>query len=147
MSRIKSPRNKCYICGAPANETVTTQTIPDRVELQAPVCDDCKQKMMEGHNMTRGEILQSAINKWGADAQMGVLIEECAELIQAVSKIKRGEGARDDWDNFAEELADVQIMIDQMRLIVGPGTVDNWEERKLSRLERRLGTTEGGDTP
>ena len=89
-------------------------------------------------HLTRGEILQSAINKWGADAQMGVLVEECAELIQAVSKIKRGEGARDDWDNFAEELADVQIMIDQMRLIVGPGTVDDWEEHKLSRLERRL---------
>jgi len=85
--------------------------------------------------MTRGEILQSAIDKWGADAQMGMVIEECAELTQAISKIKRGEDA---WDNFAEELADVQITLDQMRLIVGSGAVDDWEERKLSRLERRL---------
>jgi len=40
--------DKCYICGAPTDETVTTQTIPGHIEWHVPVCDDCKDSLMEG---------------------------------------------------------------------------------------------------
>ena len=50
---------------------------------------------------------------YGFENQREILIEECAELIQSVSKAKRsGEKIT---DNFIEELADVSIMIEQMK--------------------------------
>lgn len=46
-------------------------------------------------------------NDWAT----GQTIEECAELIQALSKLKYGEFTT---ENVMEELADVQIMLKQM---------------------------------
>lgn len=53
------------------------------------------------------------LEHYGFENQREILVEECAELIQAVSKAKRsGEKIT---DNFIEELADVSIMIEQMK--------------------------------
>lgn len=49
---------------------------------------------------------------YGEGAQLDILQEECAELIQAVSKIRRE--TPNAYDNFIDELADVSIMIEQM---------------------------------
>jgi len=85
----------------------------------------------------RAEILQGAINKWGEALQMDMVIEECAELIQAINKLRRGkDGAI---SNVREELADVQIMIDQMRLIFDNECIQQRENDKLIRLANRLG--------
>lgn len=59
---------------------------------------------------------------YGTDAQMVVLIEECAELVQAATKWLRvrqhGHQVRktpaEVMDNMIEELADVGIMLDQI---------------------------------
>lgn len=52
------------------------------------------------------------LNHYGFNNQREILVEECAELIQAVSKCKRNDINVS--DNFIEELADVSIMIEQM---------------------------------
>jgi len=39
--------NKCHDCGAPTTETVTILTIPDHVEREVPMCDDCKKALLE----------------------------------------------------------------------------------------------------
>lgn len=57
---------------------------------------------------------------YGIESQKGILAEECAELIQAVSKLTRAEQSGKTFDrtqamfNLAEECADVTIMIQQI---------------------------------
>lgn len=74
---------------------------------------------------------------YGANMQLVVLQEECAELIQAVSKIQRYGINHDTYDNFVEELADVSIMIQQMKSWLH----NDWTgeiEAKLQRQKERI---------
>ena len=74
---------------------------------------------------------------YGLDAQLNQLQEECAELIQAVSKYRRGQGIQ----NLAEEITDVLIMIDQITYLLGIsdetiGRIGNLKiARQISRIE------------
>jgi NTP pyrophosphatase (non-canonical NTP hydrolase) len=83
----------------------------------------------------RNEIYALALTTWGEQAQLGLLQEECAELIAAVSRFHRG---RCDGREVANEVADVLIMCEQMKLIVGSELVDEAIRRKLVRLKQRL---------
>ena len=62
--------------------------------------------------MTKLEILTAAIRTFGEKAQEDVAIEECSELIQAISHKHRGRE-----HNIAEEIADVEIMLEQLKII------------------------------
>ena len=62
--------------------------------------------------MTEYEILTAAIEKYGEKAQEEVAIEEMSELIQAICHKHRGRE-----HNIAEEIADVEIMLRQLKLI------------------------------
>lgn len=89
--------------------------------------------------MTRIEILQTAIDIYGVSAQEDMLLEEMAELQKAVLKLRRVDsvtGALADLEDVRKEIADVQIMLDQMRLIYGD-TAEQ-EAFKLERLEKRM---------
>lgn len=63
------------------------------------------------------------IARYGADAQAMVHMEEAAELIQAVSKMRRAANAGKDDDaaryNLVEEISDVLICMKQMQEIYG----------------------------
>lgn len=81
-------------------------------------------------------ILSEAVAKWGVDAQTDMAIEEMGELIVAINHYRRGrEGGI---DNVQEEIADVIIAMNQMKMMYGSDAVDAIIERKLNRLERRL---------
>ena len=41
-------------------------------------------------------------------------------------------------DNSVEEIADVEIMIIQLKIIFNLGEIDNWREYKLTRLKDRI---------
>lgn len=76
------------------------------------------------------------IAHYGDRAQRHILIEECAELIQAVIKCERGcEGAG---DNFIEELADVTIMIEQMVQSLCLYDVQRYNEMLKKKINRQL---------
>ena len=62
--------------------------------------------------MTEFEILTTAIRTFCDKAQEGVAIEECSELIQAISHKHRGRE-----HNIPEEIADVEIMFEQLKII------------------------------
>ena len=63
-------------------------------------------------------------------------IEELGELIRAIARA-------DDPDNIAEEMADVEIMLGQLRIILGnDADVERWKVKKLQRLNRRLHAAE-----
>jgi NTP pyrophosphatase (non-canonical NTP hydrolase) len=59
-------------------------------------------------------LYMDAINTFGADLQKVVAIEECSELIKELTKALRGKG---NFDNLSEEIADVEIMLEQIKLI------------------------------
>lgn len=85
---------------------------------------------------------------YGAEAQTDMMIEEMSELTKALLKHRRKE-SKETLDNILEEIADVQIMLDQMKLIHDDGkATDKYRDVKLLRLAARLGiytdTAQGG---
>ena len=83
----------------------------------------------------RIELYIAARNKWGADAQMIQLIEEMAELTIAILHKRRKVGLE---ESVIEEMADVEIMLEQAKLIVNqPKAFDRYKERKLPQPSAR----------
>ena len=62
--------------------------------------------------MTTEELYRTAIRRYGAEAQERQAVEECAELITAISHKQR-----DREHNIEEEIADVEIMLEQLKII------------------------------
>lgn len=81
-----------------------------------------------------------ALGRWGHQSQIDMVLEECGELIAAVNRHRRGRCSLAD---LAGEVADVEIIIDQLRIILGDGLVDNAKRSKLRRLAARLDEGEG----
>lgn len=97
--------------------------------------NNCNKQIFEISGTTNDdiEIYQSAIAKYGQYAQIDMVIEEMAELTQALSKYKRGKT-----HNVEEEIADVEIMLEQMRLIFNSKKVDEIKQSKITRLDKRV---------
>jgi len=85
--------------------------------------------------MKRSNLYKEALAHWGRTGQMDMLVEECAELIQALQKFNHRHGGK---ENVIEELADVEIMCEQMRFIFDPIDINRIKDQKLERLERLL---------
>jgi NTP pyrophosphatase (non-canonical NTP hydrolase) len=82
-------------------------------------------------------VIQKAIERYGADLQKQVAIEEMAELTKEICKDFRGKGNR---EHILEEIADVKIMLSQLLIMYD---IKVWELNdvivsKLTRLEERL---------
>lgn len=82
------------------------------------------------------DTLEAAIQKWGKEAQMDQAIEECAELIVALRHLRRGKATP---EQVASEVADVLIMVGQLRIMLEYALVDRAVRAKMERLEERLG--------
>lgn len=81
---------------------------------------------------------------YGREAQMGVAQEECAELIQAISKVRRKGATDDSRGHLAEEIADVLIMCAQLTKLFN---LDLAVARKIDqKLKRQLKRIAEGDT-
>lgn len=78
-------------------------------------------------------LLILTISKYGIKKQKIKTSEEAAELIQAILKDVLGEP-----HNVEEEIADLEIMLAQMRLIYNQDTINGYIEAKLERLKRRI---------
>lgn len=84
-------------------------------------------------------ILDRAIEKWGTDAQVKMMHEECLECSLEIHKFHTRDGSEERLDKVIDEIADVTIMSRQMERIPG------WKEKiqvridfKMKRLEERL---------
>lgn len=102
--------------------------------------------------------LQLAINKYGADNQLNMVIEECAELIQAINKVKRSNllfsnKIINPFDqkqvevlfNLSSKIASVEIMLEQVKLILPTlfnEAVEISKERKVERLFNKINKNE-----
>lgn len=82
------------------------------------------------------EVLKRAIATFGTDLQLNVAIEELSELTKEICKNKRGA---DNADHIAEEVADVEIMLEQIKMIFNNRkSVERHKYEKLIRLEKRV---------
>ena len=87
------------------------------------------------------KICHEAIQTYGVDAQVDMMIEEMAELTKALLKYRRAYGQPETVlgllvENILEEMADVEIVMLQMHMIFGE--TGGYAIKKLERLDRRL---------
>lgn len=99
--------------------------------------------------MTAKETMYKAINTYGVENQMIKTVEELSELSQALCKslirlnyTKEKISLEDDLksvDNIFEEMADVEIMLEQCKIMFQcDKEVNKWKHKKIERLEKRL---------
>lgn len=80
------------------------------------------------HNNTAAAMI---LNHYGIENQKQKLIEECAELIRAA--------VRADDENFAEETADVLLLIEQFLTVPGlSGRIEDIKTAKTARTLERM---------
>ena len=72
---------------------------------------------------------------FGIESQFDMAIEECSELIMAICHYGRNKANKND---IASEIADVEIMCNQLRLIIGDEIVEQHKKYKLLRLRNML---------
>ena len=105
---------------------------------------------------SREEKIRKIGRHYGYDAQSRQCIEEMTELTQAINKYWRtelqcGENLYNPWDgympddseeydNLVEEIADVQIMLEQMKFFLAAGydvnrIIDEKLDRQIYRIE------------
>lgn len=85
----------------------------------------------------RKEIYEKALRTWGTQAQIMMALEEMSELTKELCKHFREShnGAE-----IIDEVADVTIMMEQLRLIFGINeAVCEQMDVKMLRLKKRLG--------
>jgi len=82
--------------------------------------------------VTNDEICELFLHHYGHLHQLCMMEEECAELIQACTKVSRGMSIR----NLIEEIGDVENMIMQMKYDIKhvyKANID-WEENRSKKL-------------
>lgn len=93
-------------------------------------------------NKDKQVVWRESIRKYGKEIQSIVCMEECSELIQAVSKCLRGKP--DATDNLAEEMADVTICLHMLQEMYGitDAQLEEWIARKTARQYERMQTND-----
>lgn len=83
------------------------------------------------------KLLKKAVDKWGKDAQVIMIIEEMSELTKEICKNERG---RDNHDQIVEELTDVLIMLEQGKYIynIDDNEIEYYFNLKMKYLEDKL---------
>lgn len=94
--------------------------------------------------MKKYDIPKAAIEFYGADRQLNKATEELGELIQAVNKWR--ESPENEKFNLIQEIADVEIMIFQLKEIakIEDSDVEISKLLKVDRLNERMIEEAGG---
>ncbi|MDY6407390.1 MAG: hypothetical protein SPL08_01620 [Pseudomonadota bacterium] len=89
------------------------------------------------YHYTPKEVCQKALDTWGRNPQLLMLLEEMSELQKEVLKnMNRG---KDNLKELAEETADVLIMLDQLiHMYDMSDTVEKTAKFKINRLKGHL---------
>ena len=92
----------------------------------------------------KNQLFEQVLTKWGIINQVFMVMEECGELIQALSKVRRAEREGRDSSvarvHLIEEMADVYICLKQLTELYD---IRDWElqyeiNRKCMRQEERM---------
>lgn len=99
------------------------------------------------NNLEHKSDVLEIITHYGLTAQLDQLIEECAELIQAINKFKRSGGKgqpikadrTEALTNLLEEIADVEVMLDQIKAFMSEeSNINNIKNKKVQRQLNRI---------
>lgn len=120
-----------YNNGAKHSDILFIQTVEEKVkELEADF------KREAARCIDESEVYANAIGTFGAEAQTLMVFEEMAELQKELCKHARG---KHNTDAIAEEIADVQIMLEQMILLHDcRNMVEKAKAEKIARLAERI---------
>lgn len=82
---------------------------------------------------------REAVKQWGVHSQTFMVMEECGELLQAMSKFYRRKAKPQE---LAEEAADVLVMLEQIAFIVedmtdGAVTPEHFTEWVMAEKEKK----------
>ena len=86
------------------------------------------------------EILRKNIKRHGHTTEMFIAAEEAAELIQAISKVRRYGYIGEYVENLIEEIADVSIILQELKMMFDITDAD-FEKKidfKIQRINDRL---------
>ena len=89
---------------------------------------------------TEKDLYERNIQYHGIEQETTIAMEECSELIKAISKCKR-YGCVDKYrDNLIEEIADVLIIINELQLIydISDNDIENIKKYKMDRMDYRI---------
>lgn len=81
------------------------------------------------------DIQQGILRHYGIQYQLRQMQEEASELVTAVNHFFRQKISQ---DSLIDEIADVEIMIDQMRIYFGDKEIDEKKTHKLTRARDRI---------
>lgn len=90
-------------------------------------------------NQENREKCRRVLNQFGYRHQALILVEECAELQQAVCKLFRSETTlMSQSENFKEEIVDVIVMVTQAVMMSGMSAeeINRRAKEKLDKLAR-----------
>lgn len=115
--------------GDATGETGWRKTYARKWTPPAQVCGAWRRKVEQ----TPDQIMQSALDAFGEQSQVDMVLEEGFELGKALLKLRRKKGTVED---VIDEIADGFVTLGQMRLLFGPEAVDERVKVKLTRLVR-----------
>lgn len=78
------------------------------------------------------------LEHYGIESQRRILVEECAELIQAISKVERNGSTTETIRNLFAEIADVEIMLEQVKHFYSEYGTERLIDYKLDRQLKRM---------
>lgn len=103
-----------------------------------------------GDDRQETDVFKDAINEFGEAAQVLMVFEEMSELQKELCKWLRNGATRALVQNIAEEIADVEIMLAQMKILFEVGSlVERYRRGKTMRLASRVEEAKknrGGET-
>ncbi len=150
------------------NKTLVEQIIKlerEKERLQKDFYTSCYMKTKAEKDRARTVELETIIDHYGTKAQRRQAVEEFSELIQAICKYERvnytfGECEDDPanleemqnaYKNFLGEIADVIVMVEQLKIMVGErdrtrieNIIDEKIKRQLDRIEKEKKAAENG---
>lgn len=83
------------------------------------------------------EIMSEAIKTFGYSNQVAKFVEEAGECIASVMRFQTKPNSFNQ-DKMCEELADLAIMVEQMKIMFSKCTIKEHYDKKIVRLEERL---------
>ncbi|QIB68243.1 hypothetical protein Ami103574_02465 [Aminipila butyrica] len=86
------------------------------------------------------EQLEKIADHYGKDAQAVQCVEELNELAAAILKYRKRRFS-EEFDHVIEEIADVEIMLEQIKYLYGIGS-DFIDEIKQEKIDRQLARIE-----
>ena len=85
--------------------------------------------------------IESIARYYGFPHQANILIEETSELVKELCKYNRATTVVEKqklYERIEEEIADVEIMLEQMRVFLGNDKIDAYKTAKIERQLERI---------